>query len=174
MMNKFKLFTILAGAVLLALTAGCDTTTNTNTNTNSNNANAAKANANETPAPGNSNSSNSNVSKTDVQQNIDKYKQQAKDLGRTIGSGAEDTWIWVKTRSTLAAADDLRDSTINVDVDNNVVTLTGSVANGAQKEKAGQLAKETEGVKSVTNELRIAADKSPSATDDKTAPRSKS
>jgi hypothetical protein len=29
-----------------------------------------------------------------------------------------------KTRFDLAAADDLRDSTINVDVDNDVVTLT--------------------------------------------------
>ena len=58
----------------------------------------------------------------------------------------------------LAAADDLRDSTINVDVDNSVVTLTGSVASTAQKSKAEQVARGIDGVKSVKNELRISAD----------------
>jgi osmotically-inducible protein OsmY len=169
-MNQRKLILVILTLGLVVLAAGCDTTTNTNTANNQNklNGNAAKENA--TPTPANTNSSNSNVSKSDVQKDLDKYKQQAKDLGRKIGDGADDGWLWVKTRSTLATADDLRDSTINVDVDNNVVTLTGSVADAKQKERAAQLTKEIEGVKSVKNELRLAGDNSPNATDDKTAP----
>ena len=66
-----------------------------------------------------------------------------------------DGWLWVKTRFDLAAADDLRDSTINVDVSNAVVTLTGSVASAAQKTRAEQVAKSVEGVKSVRNELKV-------------------
>jgi osmotically-inducible protein OsmY len=61
----------------------------------------------------------------------------------------------VKTRFDLAAADDLRDSTINVDVDKDVVTLTGTVASAAQKTKAETVAKAVEGVKGVRNQLKV-------------------
>jgi osmotically-inducible protein OsmY len=61
----------------------------------------------------------------------------------------------VKARFDLAAADDLRDSTINVDVDNAVVTLTGTVASAAQKARAEAVAKSVEGVKSVKNQLKV-------------------
>jgi hyperosmotically inducible protein len=53
----------------------------------------------------------------------------------------------------------LRDSTINVDVDKDVVTLTGTVATPAQKTKAEQVAKSVEGVKSVKNLLKVAPEK---------------
>ncbi|MEJ7714078.1 MAG: BON domain-containing protein [Pyrinomonadaceae bacterium] len=53
--------------------------------------------------------------------------------------------------------DDLRESTINVDVNNSVVTLKGTVANAAQKAKAVQTAKAIDGVKSVKDELKISA-----------------
>jgi osmotically-inducible protein OsmY len=69
-----------------------------------------------------------------------------------------DAWLWTKTRFDLAAADDLRDSTIDVDVDNGVVTLTGTVASAAQKTRAEQAVKSVEGVKSVKNQLKVAAD----------------
>jgi hypothetical protein len=173
-MNWKNIGLMFAAMTLLGLSAACDNSTNSNDNANTVNRNANAAKANEgtpTPTPtANSNNSNSNPSKSDVQKDADKYKQQAKDMGRKIGDGAEDAWLWVKTRSTLAAADDLRDSTINVDVDNNAVTLSGSVSNASQKTKAEQLTKEVDGVKSVKNELRVAADSSPNATSDKKAP----
>jgi hyperosmotically inducible protein len=46
-------------------------------------------------------------------------------------------------------------ATINVDVDKAVVTLTGTVANAAQKTKAEQVAKAVEGVTSVKNMLKV-------------------
>jgi hyperosmotically inducible protein len=79
-----------------------------------------------------------------------------KDRGSsTIGSGLNDSWIWFKTRTALATADDLRDSTINVDVVDAVVTLKGTVASAAQKASAEKVAKGIEGVKSVKNELQV-------------------
>ncbi|MDQ3800440.1 MAG: BON domain-containing protein, partial [Acidobacteriota bacterium] len=81
-----------------------------------------------------------------------------KDRGEsTIGQGANDSWLWFKTRAALLGANDLRDSTINVDVSNDVVTLRGTVANAAQKTRAEQVAKGIDGVKSVKNELKVAA-----------------
>ncbi len=70
-------------------------------------------------------------------------------MGRKIGTGLDDGWLWTKTRFDLAAADDLKDSTINVDVESGVVTLSGSVDNAAQKAKAVAVAKSVEGVKGV-------------------------
>jgi len=52
---------------------------------------------------------------------------------------------------------DLRDSTINVDVENEVVTLSGTVANAAQKRKAEDVARGIEGVKKVRSQLTITA-----------------
>jgi RNA-splicing ligase RtcB len=60
-----------------------------------------------------------------------------------------------KPRAVLATTEDLRDSTINVDVDNEVVTLSGTVATQAQKNRAAQIAKGVEGVKSVKNNLVV-------------------
>jgi osmotically-inducible protein OsmY len=171
----FKLRSVLTALALVVagVLVGCDNANNSNApanvNGNTNNANQTRA----TPTPA-ANANNSNVSRSDVDRDSDKYRQQAKELGRKVGSGAEDVWLWVKTRSALTAADDLRDSTIDVDVENNAVTLTGSVANAGQKAKAEELAKGIEGVKSVKNMLRIAADGSPNATSDKTAPAKKS
>ena len=72
-------------------------------------------------------------------------------------TGANDGWLWVKTRFELATADDLRDSTINVDVDKGVVTLTGTVASAAQKTRAEAVAKSVDGVTGVKNQLKVQA-----------------
>ena len=54
-------------------------------------------------------------------------------------------------------ADDLRDSTINVDVVNDVITLKGTVATAAQKTQAETVAKTIDGQKGVKNELQVRA-----------------
>lgn len=173
-MSSIKSLALVSSLVLAGLCLGCDTTGNTNNaNVTVRNENSTLANANSTPTPTPAPTRKGNVSREEVDRDKDSYRKQAKDLGRTVGDGAEDLWLWVKTRSALAAADDLRDSTIDVDVANNAVTLSGSVANAGQKTKAEQLAKEIEGVKSVKNNLRVAADGSPNATSDKKAPSGK-
>ncbi len=50
----------------------------------------------------------------------------------------------------------LDDSDIDVDVNNNVVTLNGTVKSAAAKAKAVSIAKTTDGVKNVIDNLRVA------------------
>ncbi|HUR97194.1 MAG TPA: BON domain-containing protein [Pyrinomonadaceae bacterium] len=165
---KFRAISLVIALVSVAgLIAACGgTTTNSNnsrangvTNLGTNNANVGavvvNANANTNM---NSNRWNANVTREDYEKNKGDYD---KDRGSsTIGSGANDSWLWVKTRASLLGTSDLRESTINVDVVNDVVTLKGTVANAAQKTKAEQVAKGIDGVKSVKNELKVAANDS--------------
>ena len=164
-MRSKTILTMLGGAALCLAAAGCDSGTNTNVNINVN-ANRA-ANANATPAatatPAGSAYNRNYNSKDDYQKDDTNYRAEAKNAGSTIGSGLEDGWIHLKVRGALAAVDDLRDSTINVDVDNNVVTLRGSVASAAHKAAAEKAAK-VDGVKSVTNKLEVKADGSSNKT----------
>lgn len=160
-MSKNKLVVFIAGAALVMLAAGCETTMNTNANANGNTAvvnTNANVNANVN-ANGNANArtTNANITREEYEKNKQSFMEEAKRLGRKIGAGAEDGWLWTKTRASLAATDDLRDSTINVDVENSVVTLSGTVANQAQKTKAEQVAKGVNGVKSVKNNLTVSA-----------------
>jgi len=97
------------------------------------------------------------ITREEYEKNKESYREEAKQLGRKIGAGANDGWLWTKTRAALAAEDDLRDSTINVDVENEVVTLSGTVASAAQKRKAEEVARGIEGPKNVRNQLTISA-----------------
>jgi hypothetical protein len=153
-------FAAVIGMALLFGTVGCETTTNTN-NANLRNANgnvAVVTNTNTAAArdADDDDDWDPDITRADYEKGKDRYEREAKETGSTIGQGADDLWLWTKTRSSLLGADDLRDSTINVDVDNNVVTLKGSVATAAQKTKAEQVAKGIEGVKSVRNQLTVA------------------
>ena len=141
----------IAVAALAVLLPGCDTTSNSNVTTNRN----ANAVATATPTPVANTNSNRAPTRSEYEANKERYNREAKESGRKVGTGANDTWLWIKTRFDLAAADDLRDSTINVDVDNDVVTLSGTVANASQKTRAEQVAKAVEGVKSVRNQLTV-------------------
>jgi len=162
---------IAAIGLALAFT-GCNTET-----ANTNNANAnANANANVATTNTNANTTaNANTgtrrapTREEYERNKESYQREAKQSGRTVGTGLNDGWLWVKTRFDLAAADDLRDSTINVDVDNAVVTLSGTVATAAQSTKASQVAKAVEGVKGVKNMLKVSAGNTNAATANKNA-----
>lgn len=158
-----KLATLIA---LAALAAGCAATDNANhgnsntavvVNNNANNANLA-GNANRAAANTNDNDYNANITEADYEKNKDRYATKAKDAGDTIGSGLKDGYLHVKTKGALFAVDDLRDSTINVDVDNGVITLRGTVASAAQKAAAMKAANGIDGKKSVVDKLQIRAD----------------
>lgn len=171
-----KKITLLTFAIALAFAVvGCETTKETNSNhavvTNANNMNATVinanvANTNNVTGTGTINF-NSNISRADYDKDKDKYESAAKSAGATIGTGADDLWLWTKTRSALATTDDLRDSTINVDVDNGVITLKGTVATKAQLDSAVKVANGIEGKKSVKNELKVSATDSVMDMDDK-------
>lgn len=156
-----KFLTFLTTALAAAALAGCgggaanNTNTRVNVNLGANNANtgAIVVNANANMSS-NTNRWNANVTREEYEKNKADYEKEKG--SSTIGQGANDMWLWVKTRSSLLGTSDLRESTINVDVVNDVVTLKGTVATAAQKAKAEQVAKDIDGVKSVKNELKVA------------------
>ncbi len=152
---RYKFLGFIAATALAGLFTGCNQTTNDNANTratvNTNSRVVANENTNVNA------NTNRALTREEYEKNKEKYAKNAKGSGRTIGTGLNDGWLWTKARFDLAAADDLRDSTINVDVSNAVVTLSGSVATAEQKAKAEAVAKAVEGVTGVKNMLTVAA-----------------
>jgi hyperosmotically inducible protein len=150
---RYKFLGFIVATALIGLFTGCNQTTNDNAN--------ARAYANTNTVANANTNVNTNTNRALTREDYEKkkadYAKEAKGAGRTIGTGLNDGWLWTKTRFDLAAADDLRDSTINVDVSNAVVTLTGSVASAAQKAKAEAVAKAVDGVTGVKNMLTVAA-----------------
>jgi hyperosmotically inducible protein len=91
--------------------------------------------------------------------------QEAKDTAKKSGNAVTDGWITMKVHSQFIPEDALENSDIDVDTKNGVVTLNGTVASAAGKTRAVAIAKATDGVTRVTDNLRIAADKSAAARD---------
>jgi len=154
---RYRILGFIAVSLLALAFAGCgyETTNTNNANANANAAANTNANANTAVANANTNTRRA-PTREEYDREKDRYQREAKESGRKVGTGLNDGWLWVKTKFELAAADDLRDSTINVDVDNEVVTLSGTVASAAQRTKAVQVAKAVEGVKSVKDTLKVA------------------
>ncbi len=157
-MKKFTLLTLIA--VAAAASIGCTSTANTNANLK---ANIATANSNTAVVVNSSNTNmgmnmnmssryNSTMSRADYEKSTDYTADQSKS---TIGQGADDKWIWFKTRAALTTINNVRDSTINVDVVNGVITLKGTVATKEEADKAVAAAKGIDGQKGVKNELRV-------------------
>lgn len=168
-MKKITLFTLVA--IFSMAFIGCETTKETNSNkaivVNSNTA-ANMSNSNmmssNTMTSTNSNmttttttTTNRDITRADYDRDRSRYEQEAKASGRTIGSGVNDSWLWTKTRAALATTAGLRDSTIDVDVTNDVVTLSGTVGTKEQQQMAVKTAQEIDGVKSVKNNLKVSA-----------------
>jgi hyperosmotically inducible protein len=85
---------------------------------------------------------------------IDRGASAARATGRAVDDG------WIKSKIYAQYLADwntvLDDSNIDVDVDNNVVTLSGTVKSAEAKAKAVATAKATDGVKSVRDMLTVA------------------
>ena len=79
--------------------------------------------------------------------------------GRSAGRTIDDGWIKSKIYAQYMADWNtvLDDSDIDVDVTNNMVVLNGTVKSAAAKAKAVSIAKATDGVKGVTDNLKVAA-----------------
>lgn len=68
-----------------------------------------------------------------------------------------DTWITTKVKTELLAAKDVSGLKIDVDTVNGVVSLSGTVDNQAQIDKATAVAKSVQGVRSVDAKALMAA-----------------
>ncbi len=104
-------------------------------------------------------------------------EDKAKDAGEKTEHGAEKAWdktkegvgkaadetsdayILSRVKTRLAGVDVLKGSDINVDCDAKVVTLKGTVPTEAARSRALDIAKRTEGVKKVVDQLTVGAKK---------------
>jgi osmotically-inducible protein OsmY len=82
-------------------------------------------------------------------------RETAARFGDKIGDSLDDAWIHTKITTKLLADRDASAHEVNVDVNNNVVTLRGTVDSAEEKAEAERIATETEGVKSVRNQLKV-------------------
>jgi len=82
--------------------------------------------------------------------------QDVKDAAKKTGNAISDSWITLKVHSQFIPEDALSDSDIDVDTKSGVVTLNGTVASEAGRAKAIAIAKATDGVNSVADNLKVA------------------
>jgi hyperosmotically inducible periplasmic protein len=88
-----------------------------------------------------------------------KTEEGIKDTGKKAGKAINDASITAEIKLKLAG-DDLTDALdINVDTQNAVVTLNGTVGSQAEADRAVQLARSVEDVKNVHSKLKIQANR---------------
>jgi hyperosmotically inducible periplasmic protein len=91
-----------------------------------------------------------------------KARETGAAIGQKVAEGAnraegalEDGALTAKIKSKMALDDSVKALDINVHTNNGVVTLSGTVHSQAEKTRALQLARETNGVKRVEEQLTI-------------------
>src|SRR5215510_3446695 len=164
---RSKNLLLAAAASLIGLAfIGCETGTNTNSNANANaNSNmraAATPAATASPTP------------KYTEEQAREERERAKAHKETVGQSLEDAWIHTKIVAKLIGDANTPERKINVDVVDGAVTLRGNVDTPEAKSEAERIAKETDGVKKVTNQLKVvpakAVNTNKSANTNKTAP----
>ena len=72
-----------------------------------------------------------------------------------VACGQTDAGITTAVKSKLAADDTVKAYQVNVDTNNHVVTLKGDVNTSVAKERAVEIARNTDGVRDVIDQLRV-------------------
>ena len=92
----------------------------------------------------------------------ERLKDAGSEIAARIGEGAgraeavlDEARLTAKIKAKITLDDTLEDSRVDVDTEGTVVTLSGRVATAAQRERVLQLARETEGVTSVSDRLVV-------------------
>ena len=94
--------------------------------------------------------------------NVDSARQVGAEVGEKVAEGAnqaqriaDNAAITARIKSKMALDETVEAADIDVDTSNGVVTLTGSVASAAERQRALQLARETQGVSAVVDRLDV-------------------
>jgi len=145
-MNK-KVMLLVAVLVSAFAFAACnDTTSNTNANANAN-ANTGtittRTQPTATPTP------------RYTEEQAREERERAKANKETVGQSLDDAWIHTKIVAKLIGDTQTPERKINVDVVEGAVTLRGEIDTVEAKAEAERVAKETDGVKKVTNQLKV-------------------
>src|SRR2546425_12287947 len=152
---KTRLMLLLATAATVVLgVAACNTNTNENANAR---------------APANTNMPTPRAEATTTTKGRGQYseeqareeREKAKANKETIGQSLDDAWIHTKIVAKLIGDTKTPERNINVDVVEGAVTLRGNVDTAEAKSEAERIAKETEGVTKVINQLKVVATNKP-------------
>ena len=92
--------------------------------------------------------------------------ERAKQIGATVGErtavaaneakrALTDGQVTAKIKAKMALDDTVKALSVDVDTNGTTVTVSGTVETAAQRERVLQLARETEGVASVVDHLRV-------------------
>jgi len=90
-----------------------------------------------------------------TKEGAEKVGEKTKEGLSKTGEEITDAWITSRVHSKFVGEDLLKDSDINVDTNNHIVTLRGTVMSAAAKARAVSEAKEVEGVRSVVDHLTV-------------------
>jgi hyperosmotically inducible protein len=82
-------------------------------------------------------------------------RAKAGDAAQTVGTVATDAAVTTAVKSKLLADPDVGGLKINVDTKEGVVTLTGNVATRAEADQAVKIARATDGVTRVVDNLKV-------------------
>jgi len=78
--------------------------------------------------------------------------------GKSAGTNVDDAGITASVKTNLASERGMQTLTsIDVDTNRGVVSLNGVVESNAARQRAAEIAKETDGVMDVVNNLQVAA-----------------
>ena len=150
---RTKLLLLIVTAALSLSSAACnDMGANTNSNANAN-VNLASPRR-ELPSP--------TATPKYSEEQAREERTRAKENKETIGDTLDDAWIHAKIVAQLIGDTRTPERKINVDVVNNEVTLRGTVDTAEAKVEAERIAKETDGVKKVVNQLKVTPAAKPS------------
>ena len=92
----------------------------------------------------------------DATQETREAGREARSAARQAGNAISDSWLTMKIHSQFVPEDALDGSDIDVDTNNAVVTLTGTVPTASARTRAVAIAKATDGVQRVEDKLRVA------------------
>ena len=88
---------------------------------------------------------------------VKSVKDNLRVAGASGGARMSDGWVKAKIAAQLVTEQALDNSDIDIDVGRGAVTLTGTVSADAARLRAESIAKATDGVKSVRNNLKVSA-----------------
>jgi len=167
-MKVILVATILVSAFGSAACSDTMSNMNSNANANANRGTATtRAEATATPTP------------AYTEEQAREERERAKANKETIGQSLEDAWIHTKIVAKLISDTQTPERKINVDVVDGAVTLRGEVDTAEGKSEAERMAKDTDGVKKVTNQLKVVpakaanTNKAPAANANKPAAKGK-
>lgn len=99
----------------------------------------------------------------DIDIDTERARQTGAEIGESVAEGASEAQraaanatLTAKIKAKMALDDSVTAADIDVDTNGSVVTLSGRVGSAAERTRALQLARETDGVTSVQDRLQVA------------------